>query len=88
MIPVLGDTPVKDLTVPVVRDFMATLEKDGATPPTRVSALKVLRAMCLTARQDGILTTNPAAGLKVRASRAREMTTIPSEPFGIAPLLL
>ena len=40
------------------------------------SVLTVLRSMCTTATQDGLLTRNPTAGIKVRGQRAREMTIL------------
>jgi len=71
----LGTVPVKDLNGGMVRDFINGLE-GTMSPATRGSVLTVLRALCLMARQDGILDHDPTAGIRVKDQRAREMTIL------------
>jgi len=76
----LGSVPVHDLDAPKVRSFIRALEgkMSGATVG---HVLTVLRELCQTAVQDGILGRDPTQGIKIADRRAREMRILMPDEY-------
>ena len=73
----LGTVPVRDLDAPKVRQFIRALEaRPRMSGATVGHVMTVLREMCKTAVQDGILDRDPTAGIKIGDRQAREMTIL------------
>ena len=73
----LGTVPVRELDAPKVRQFIRALEaKPRMAGATVGHVMTVLRMMCETAIQDGILDSDPTVGIKIADRQAREMTIL------------
>jgi len=73
----LGTVPLRDLGAPEVRQFIRALEADPELSGATVGhVMTVLRMLCQTAVQDGILDRDPTAGIKIADRQAREMTIL------------
>ena len=73
----LGIVPLRDLDAPKVRALIRALEaRPRMSGATVGHVMTVLRMMCETAVQDGILDRDPTAGIKIADRQAREMTIL------------
>lgn len=76
----LGTVPLRDLDAPKVRQFIRGLETDDDLSGATVGhVMTVLRMLCQTAVQDGILDRDPTQGIKIADRQAREMTILTPE---------
>jgi integrase len=70
----LGTKTLRELSPQDVRQFFRSLEASGMSPGTESLVMTVLREMCRTAVQDGLMDRDVTAGIKIAAQRPREMT--------------
>ncbi len=78
-VPYFGTARMDEIDPPMVRDYIAHLARKGLSPATVRRYLAPLRALLATAYEDGVIRTNPAAGVRVvvadhRSSRRRRLT--------------
>ena len=73
----LGAVPLRDLDAPKVRAFIRALEADDDLSGATIGhVMTVLRMLCQTAVQDGILSRDPTTGIKIKDRQAHEMTIL------------
>lgn len=78
----LGTVTLRDLTPADVRAFFRKLESGGMTGGTEGHVLTVLREMCKTAVNDGLMEKDPTFGVKIQSRRTREMIILQPEEYG------
>jgi integrase len=79
-VPYFGTAKLDRLDAPKVRDYIRHLAKQGHSPATVRRYYAPVRALLATAYEDGLLRSNPAAGVRVivkdtRARTPRWLTT-------------
>lgn len=84
VVPLLGDTPVSDLTPATLRGFFADLRRRGVGPGATAGAYRLLSKMLKAAVADGLLERNPMDSVKPpRAVSARKDPPTPGEVAAI-----
>lgn len=79
----LGNKTLHDLTPADVRAFFRGLEREGRLSGASVGhVMTVLREMCRTAVNDGLMGKDPTAGVKIASRRAREMRIVEPAEYG------
>ncbi len=74
LVPEFGALPLDAITCAMVRRWMAKLIEQGLAPTTVTRLLRVLGSCLQVAADDGLITTNPARGIRPpRADRAEQM---------------
>lgn len=71
-IPFLGRMRLTEITPADVREYAATIERRGVAPDTVRLGVAPVRALLATAVEEGLLRSNPAAGLRLRVRRDAE----------------
>jgi integrase len=69
VLPALGRRRLTALGPPDVRALVAGLERKGLSPARIRNVLAPLRCLLATAREDGLIADNPAAGIRLPAAR-------------------
>ena len=67
--PMLGGYRLTEVTPPIVRDFIARMQKAGTGDPTIVKTCTVLQSMFRQAVEDGLVDRNPVVGVKKPSQR-------------------
>lgn len=80
--PMLGGYKLTDITPPVVREFIATMERAKTGKPTIVKACTVLQSMLRQAVEDGLIERNPVAAVRKPSQRRTR------EPDVVAPAIV
>lgn len=78
----LGTKTLRDLTSADVRAYFRDLEASGMAGGTVGHVMTVLREMCKTAVDDGLMDRDPTAGIKIAGRRAREMRIVEPAEYG------
>lgn len=63
--PFFGTVPLDDIDPPMLKEYHAYLAKRGLAPSSVRRAYAPVRALLATAYEDGLLKSNPAAGVRV-----------------------
>ena len=72
----LGTKTLRELTPAMVRQFFRGLESSDMSGGTVGHVMTVLREMCKTAVDDGLMDRDVTAGIKIAGRRAREMSIL------------
>ena len=79
----LGTKVLRDLTPADVRTFFRGLEASGSMSGATIGHVAtVLREMCKTAVNDGLMERDVTAGIKIAGRRAREMRILQPDEYG------
>lgn len=73
IIPRLGRTPLRSITKPAIRSFLADLQEEGRGAATINSTYRTLRRILAVAVDEGRIPVNPAARVSAPKSDPREM---------------
>jgi len=78
-VPIFGTTRIEHIDPPLVREYIADLAGKGMAPSSVRRHFAPVRALLATAYDDGLLTRNPAAGVRVivrdtRPARPKRLT--------------
>jgi integrase len=71
-VPLLGRRRLSELTPADVKVLVASLEDCGLSPARVRNVIAPVRALLATAREDGLILDNPAAGLRLPGRRAED----------------
>lgn len=78
----LGTKILRDLLPADVRTFFRELESSDMAGGTVGHVMTVLREMCKTAVDDGLMDRDPTSGIKIAGRRAREMSILQPAEYG------
>jgi integrase len=72
IVPFLGSTPLSELTLPMVRDFIDQLRRAGRSPAMVKKVLVRLGSMLADAQERGLVAQNVVRNLKARRRKGRD----------------
>jgi len=85
LVPALGTSPIDTITAADVRRWVARLLADGLAPATVTRSLRVLGACLQVAADDGLISANPARGIRPpQAPRHEQRYLTPGEVARLA----